>query len=88
VLVNNADQRNQDRRGEHEEAPEDERVHQPGSEPLEQFALSENDLGLVASTARHIPGALGRRRSLYESDEEADAGREQRSAHGNGSGQR
>ena len=44
-----------------EEAPEDERVHQPRPESLEQLALPEHDLRLVASAAGYVALALGRR---------------------------
>ena len=56
VLVDDADQRDQDRRKEDREAPEDERVQQPRTEALEQLALPEHDLGLVAgASARTSP---------------------------------
>ena len=47
VPVDRGDHRHHDRREEDEEAPEDERVHQPGYEPLQELALAEDDLGLV-----------------------------------------
>ena len=64
VLVDDPDQRDQDRREEDREAPEDERVQQPRDHSLEQLALPEHDLGLVASAARHVALSLGRARPL------------------------
>ena len=74
---------------EHQEPPEDERVQQPRAESLEQLALPEDDLGLVASAARHVARALSvGARPLYEPGEQADAGDEQRAAHAQSGGQR
>ncbi len=88
VLVDDADQRDQDRREEHREAPEDERVQQPRAESLEQLALTEDDLRLVAGAAGYVALAIGRGRPLYESGEEANAGEEQRPAQSEGHGER
>ena len=76
---------------EHEEAPEDERMHQPRDESLEQLALPEHDLGLVAGAARDVAGsllALGGGGALHEADQQTDASDEQRAADGEGGGQR
>ena len=43
VLVDRGDHRHHDRREEDEEAPEDERVHQPRHEALQELALAEDD---------------------------------------------
>ena len=56
VLVDRGDHRHHDRREEHEEAPEDERVHQPGHEALQELPLAEHDLDLVL----HPPADVGR----------------------------
>ncbi len=53
------DHRHHDRREEHEEAPEDEGVHQPGHEPLEELPLPEHDHDLVARAPRQV-AASGR----------------------------
>ena len=60
VLVDRGDHRHHDRREEHEEAPEDERVHQPGHEPLQQLALAEHDLDLVLHAPRDVGRAVVR----------------------------
>ena len=58
ALGDRADQRHHDRREEDEEAPEDERMDEPGAEPLEQLLLPEHDDGLVADPPRHVVEAL------------------------------
>ena len=60
VAVDRADHRDQDRREEDEEAPEDRGVDQARDEPLEQLALAQHDLGLVAGALRQVAGAVGR----------------------------
>ena len=62
--IDDPDHRDQDRRHQHQESPEDERVHQPGAEPLQQLALPEHDRGLVAHRARGTspPRSTGARR--------------------------
>ena len=49
------DRSEHDRREQHEEAPEDERVHEPRDEPLQQLALAEHDLDLVLDLPRRRP---------------------------------
>ena len=80
VAVDRADQRDQDRREQDEEAPEDRRVDQPRHEPLEQLALAEDDLGLVARSARQIVEAIGRLAHPHEADEQPRPAREQGAA--------
>jgi hypothetical protein len=60
VPVDGPDHRHNDRREEHEEAPEDERVHQARDEPLEQLALAEHEQRLVADAAGHavVPAVI------------------------------
>ena len=48
VAAHRADHRDHDRGEEHQEAPEDGGVDQPGHEALEQLPLAEHDHGLVA----------------------------------------
>ena len=55
VAARGRDRREHDRREENEEAPEDERVHEPGHEPLQQLALAEHDLDLVSRPAAGRP---------------------------------
>ena len=62
VAVDDPDHRDHDRRAEHEEAPEDERVHQPRPEALKQLALPEHDRDLVAHARGHLAPALDRAR--------------------------
>jgi hypothetical protein len=77
-LRDDRDQRHHDRRQEHEEAPEDERVDQAGDEPQEQLALSEHDDGLRLHPLRHLPGPLDRLAEAHEPREQERAPREQR----------
>ncbi len=46
VLVDNADHRDEDRREQHDEAPEDGRVHEARPQPLEELALPDHNHGL------------------------------------------
>jgi hypothetical protein len=57
-------------------------VHQPGAEPLEQLALPEHDLGLVAHAPRHVVRALGRLAELQQVDEQLRAAGEEGAADG------
>jgi len=57
-------------------------VHQARSEPLEQLALAQHDLGLVSRPARHVAGAVGRLPEPDEVDQQLRAAREQRPADG------
>jgi hypothetical protein len=85
VPVDGGDHRHHDRREEDEEAPEDERVHEAGHEPLQQLPLAEHDDRLVAEAARDVVRALDRLAGANEPHEEERApgeeaarGREQR----------
>ena len=82
VAVDGADHRDQDRREEDEEAPEDRRVHQARAEPLEQLALAEHDLGLVADAPRQVVEAVDRLAEPDEVDEQLRAAREEEAADG------
>ena len=73
-----ADGRHEDRREEDEEAPEDERVHEPGPEALEELPLPEDDRRLVADARGQIANALTRLARPDEPREEERAPREQR----------
>ena len=73
MLVDGGDQRHQDRREEHEEAPEDERVHQPRHEPLQQLLLAEHDLDLVLHARRDVDRTVVRLRAPHLLDEELAA---------------
>jgi hypothetical protein len=57
-------------------------VHQAGAEPLEQLALPEHDLGLVAGAARQVAGAVDRLAEPDEVDEQLRAAREDAAADG------
>ena len=52
----------------------------PGHEPLEQLALAEDDLGLVAGAPREVAGAVDRLAHPHEADEQPGPAREQRAA--------
>ena len=69
--VDGGDHRHHDRREEDEEAPEDERVDQPGAEPLEQLLLAEDDDRLVPGADRHVVEPL---HGLAEPNEVGSAG--------------
>ena len=68
--IDRGDHRHQDRRQQDEEAPEDERVHQAGNEPLQQFPLREHDLELRACLASRVLPAVVRDGALDEAVEE------------------
>ena len=77
VPVDGTDHRDHDRREEDDEAPEDERVHQPGHEPLQQLALAEHEHGLVADARADVVEALDRLAHPNQPDEQQRAAREQ-----------
>ena len=52
-------------------------MHQPGAEPLEQLALAQHDLGLVAHAARHVARAVDRLAEPHQVDEQLRPAREQ-----------
>ncbi len=80
VPIDDPDHRDHDRRPEHEEAPEDEGVHQPRPEAGEQLALAEDDRDLVARPLRRRAAAVGRLRATDERDQLDDAAAEERAA--------
>ena len=88
MLVDDADQRDQDGRREDQEAPEDEGVDQPGPEPLQQLALAEHDGRLGAYRAGHVAGALDRRSGPGQAVQKAGAARKQRASDRERQGQR
>jgi hypothetical protein len=88
VLVDGPDHGDHDRRPQHEEAPEDERVDQPRHEPLQQLALTEHDRRLVAGSPLEAAGSIDRRAGADEIDQELDAVDEQRPADPQGDAQR
>jgi hypothetical protein len=57
-------------------------VHQARAEPLEQLALPEHDLGLVARPARQVAGAVDRLAETDQSDEQLRAAGEEPPADG------
>ena len=87
MRVHHADQRDQDRRRQHEEAPEDEGVHEAGTEPLQQLALTEHDRHLVADAARHVTRALDRLGRAHQPAQQLDAAHEQGGAEREGDGE-
>ena len=80
VLVDRGDHRRHDRREQHEEAPEDECVHQPRYEPLEQLALPEHDRRLVLHAARDVAPTVDGLTGEHEPSQEQGAAREQPAA--------
>ena len=60
LALDDAGQGQEDRREEDEEAPEDERVHETGDEPLQQLALTEHDRRLVADAGGEVRAAVDR----------------------------
>ncbi len=81
VHVDRGDHRHEDRREEDEEAPEDERVHQPRHDALQQRALAEHVDRFVADARRRVAGAVRRARGADEPREEQRAPAEQRARH-------
>jgi hypothetical protein len=63
-------------------------VHQPRPEPLQQLALAEDDLGLVADAPREVVEALGGPAELEEVEEQLGPAREQRAADRESGGER
>ena len=86
MLVDGGDHRHHDRREEHEEAPEDECVHQPRHEPLQQLPLPQHDLELVPHPRRDVGRTVVRLRAPHLLDEELPA--TPRAAAGDGDEQR
>ncbi len=82
VLAHRPDHRDDDRREEDDEAPEDQRVHEPRPEPLEQLALAQHDRRLVARALGHVAGAVDRLAQPDEVDQQLGAPREQAAADG------
>ena len=82
LAVDDVDQRDQDRRKEDDEAPEDERVHEPGAEPLEELPLAEDDRRLVLDALGDVVEAPERSAHADEADEQQSSPYEQRDRHG------
>ena len=82
VLVDDRDHRDHDRRRQHQEAPEDERMHQPRAEALEQLALAEHDRRLVLDppSGCRRRGTTGCACRATRPDQQADPAAEQRAA--------
>ena len=85
--VNDADHRNQDRRQEDDEAPEDEGVPESGHKPLQELALTDDDRRLVADAAAGTVGAIHRGRGLRQAGQEPRPDGEQAGAEGDRPGQ-
>ena len=78
VAVDDADHRDHDRRQQHDEAPEDGRVHDPRQQPLEELLLPEHDHGLVAHALRHVVEARHGLAHAHELVEQPGPAREER----------
>ena len=76
VTVDGSDERRDDGREEDDEAPEDEGVRQARDEALEQLALTEDELDLVARAPRRLRGPVVRRRAHHLPREEQGSPRE------------
>ena len=76
VAVDRPDHRHHDRGEQHDEAPEDERVHEARDEALEELLLPEDDDGLVADPGRRVARALGRLPEPDDPDEQERPSRE------------
>jgi hypothetical protein len=70
VLVDCGDHRHEDRREQHDEAVEDERVCNARHEPLQQLALAEHDLDLVLDPSGNVRRTVVRLRTPNLLDEE------------------
>ena len=62
-------------------------MDQARDEPLEQLALAQHDLGLVAGALRQVAGAVGRLAHPNEAHEQPRPAREQEAAHGEREGE-
>ena len=82
VGIDDVDDRDEDRGEEHDEAPEDQRVHDPRHEPLQELALAEDDDGFVLDPLRQLVEALERRAHADEAPEEERAPCEDRQRDG------
>ena len=78
LAIDDRDDRHEDRREENEEAPEDERVHEAGAEPLQELALPEHDRRLVPDPHREVRHAADRLARADEPREEEGAPGEER----------
>ena len=65
LAVDDGDHRHHDRREQHDEAPEDQRVHHARERPLEQLALAEHDDRLLPRAVRDRIGARDARRLAH-----------------------
>ena len=88
VLVDRGDHRHHDRREEHEEAPEDERVHQARYEPLQQLALAEHDRRFVPHATLHVVAPVDGLAREHEPGQEERPAPEQPPAHAEQRGER
>jgi hypothetical protein len=80
VAIDDADHRDQDRRQKDAEAPEDERVHQTRTEPLQQLALSEHVGRLAAHPPPELTAARGGRAEAEQAEQEEGAAGEEQAA--------
>jgi hypothetical protein len=87
MAIDDADHRDQDRRQQDAEAPEDERVNEARAEPLEQLALAEHVRCLVAQPPPQLAAARDRRAERQQANEEQRAAGEERRAEGDRGGQ-
>ena len=78
LAIDDGGHRHEDRREEHEEAPEDERVHQAGNQPLQQLSLAEHDGRLVAYPDGDLGSAIRRLARADEPREQEGAACEER----------
>jgi hypothetical protein len=90
VLVDDLDRGDEDRREQHDERPEDERVHEPGDQALQQLALGDDHDRLLAQAVGHAVGALDARRAAHphELDEQPHAAGEEGPGDDEGGGER
>jgi hypothetical protein len=76
MTVDGRHHRGNDRREQDDEAPEDERVHQPGHEPLQQLLLAEHDRRLVADAHGDVTAAVDGLSRQNKTRQEQGAARE------------
>jgi hypothetical protein len=82
AAVDGADHRHHDRREEDEEAPEDQGVHEPGDEALEELALTQHDRRLVLHSQRHVVRPVERTGCADDAHEEQGATPEEKARGG------
>ena len=81
VAIDGRDHRHDDGREQHDEAPEDQRVHHPRAQPLQQLALADRDHRLLAHALRHVVEPGRGLAEAHDPDEQPGAAGEDAAGH-------